>query len=229
MSATRQLLRVKSGLRLWAAWLCLVMQIGVATPLPAFATALTAWLDGEHRVSLAVCAGELEVVLAHDPTNPRMVPTHQHSALCRMLVSLAPPAGSREADHVIGFAGTATALLDDAVEPATWAAVCEIRLPDQPETQRPLPVTAPCVRRCAADEFTEPIATSSPGLLSWSSDPCGSFRCLASPPARPFVAWHRSIFRPVRPLPLMKHAPTRSVRTAAKDSAAGLGHSNSDT
>jgi hypothetical protein len=159
MVAAGKLRRVKSGLRLWAAWLCLVVQIGAATPLPAFATALTAWLDGEHRVSLAVCDGELEVVLAHDLTNPRMVPTHQHSAVCRMLVSLAPPAGSREADHVIGFAGTTTAMLDDVAEPAICAAVCELQPPDQVEIRRLLPVTAPSLRQCATDEFTEPIAT----------------------------------------------------------------------
>ncbi len=66
--------------------------------LPALLTA-SAWLDGDHAVSVSASPGHLEVVLSHHDEDAHQ---HQHGWAAEVLVSLAetsPP----ESDHVISF------------------------------------------------------------------------------------------------------------------------------
>jgi hypothetical protein len=82
-----------------------------ATPLLPIATALVAWVDGEHRVALSADKDGTRVVLGHDARDPRKAFTHLHCAVSRVLTLLAKPSGPDHADHVLNFqCGSSTTL-----------------------------------------------------------------------------------------------------------------------
>lgn len=85
--------------RLLAAWVCLAVQVAVASPFPTLATAGVAALDGEHDVVLDVGSDRLRVVLGHRSA-PRVV-SHDHCGPCRLLVSISQSAS--QGDHVVEF------------------------------------------------------------------------------------------------------------------------------
>lgn len=76
--------------------------------LPALLTA-SAWLDGDHAVSVSASPGHLEIVLSHHDGDahaaahhPDSAHQHQHGWAAEALVSLAATSAP-ESDHVLGF------------------------------------------------------------------------------------------------------------------------------
>ena len=125
---------------IWAA-ICLLAYFLSATPLLPIATALIAWADGEHRVTLSSDKDITRVVLGHDARDPRQSLTHSHCVVSRALTLLAVPSGPEHADHVLNFqCGNSTTLREatpwtaapqlgvDLVSPPSGAAVVLPRL-----------------------------------------------------------------------------------------------------
>ena len=91
--------------------MCLLAYFLSATPLLPIATALVAWVDGEHRVELSADRDGTRVVLGHDARDPRKALTHSHCAVSRLLTLLAEPSGQDHADHILNFqCGSSTTL-----------------------------------------------------------------------------------------------------------------------
>ena len=128
---------MRTLLRLLAAWVCLSVQIAVASPLPTLFTAGIATLDGEHEVLLGVGTGGSRVFLGHRNV-PVAVP-HDHCACCRLIVSIARD--SSEGDHVFEFtnmtpdlrreARPPVARLDLLPEPTELVRILELPEPDR--------------------------------------------------------------------------------------------------
>ncbi len=83
--------------------LCLLAYLLSATPLLPVATAVIAWLDGEHHVTLAMEKDGVSVVLGHDERDARKSLTHTHCIVSSALTLLAEPAGPAHSDHVLNF------------------------------------------------------------------------------------------------------------------------------
>ena len=91
--------------------LCLLAYLFGATPLLPMGTALVAWLDGDHYVSLNTQDNGLKIVLHHDNANTRTALTHSHCLVAGALVLMSKPSCSSEPDHVLSFRnGSSTAL-----------------------------------------------------------------------------------------------------------------------
>ena len=110
-SPARQLFRP-----LWA-WLCLLAYVASATPLPPLVTALVAWMDSDHRVTLTADSDGTRVVLAHDAGTGRRAITHTHCAVSRLLTLLAEPAGPAPSDHILAFHSGGLAVLREKAMP----------------------------------------------------------------------------------------------------------------
>ncbi len=93
---------------LWASFLLLAFLLS-ATPILPVLTALTAWLGGEHDVSVAMDRNGARVVLSHDSADPLKVITHSHCVVSRAITSIAEQAEPLHPDHVLSFSGTGTA------------------------------------------------------------------------------------------------------------------------
>ncbi|MBB5034432.1 hypothetical protein [Prosthecobacter vanneervenii] len=73
---------------------------GVA-PAVCMAAAL---LDGDHEVKIGVSNnGAMAVVLTHEGKSAAELISHQHDALCRMLMAFAKTPASNAGDHVLAF------------------------------------------------------------------------------------------------------------------------------
>lgn len=73
---------------------------GVA-PAICMAAAL---LDGDHEVKVGVSNnGAMAVVLTHEGKSAAELISHQHDALCRMLMAFAKTPASNAGDHVLAF------------------------------------------------------------------------------------------------------------------------------
>ncbi len=84
--------------------MCLLAYLGVATHLIPALAALTAWVDGEHQVSMAVEGQTSRVILSHDSKDPIKSLSHAHCAVSRGLASLGEPPNPFHPDHVLQFA-----------------------------------------------------------------------------------------------------------------------------
>lgn len=84
--------------------MCLLAYLGVSTPLMPALAAVTAWLEGEHRVSMAVEGQTSRVILSHDSKDPIKSLSHSHCAVSRGLASLGEPPNPFHPDHVLLFA-----------------------------------------------------------------------------------------------------------------------------
>lgn len=94
---------------------------GVA-PAVCMAAAL---LDGDHEVKVGVASnGALAVVLSHEGKSAAELMSHQHDALCRMLMAFAKTPESKAGDHVLAFKP-----VDDAARAQRLAAAgsCEAK------------------------------------------------------------------------------------------------------
>ncbi len=109
-----------------------------ATPVLPVVTALAAWLDGEHHVSVSIDRHKARVVLSHDATDPRKAITHAHCVVSRAIASIAEPPEPFHPDHILSF-GASEALRNcssntrllapsaDIISAAVWhfsSAVC---------------------------------------------------------------------------------------------------------
>lgn len=99
--------------RLLAAWVCLAIQVAVASPLPTLLTAGVAAWDGEHDVELGIGQDRFRVVLGH--RSLPVVPAHEHCGCCRFLVSMSRDAA--QGDHVVEFSSIGTELRRDSRNP----------------------------------------------------------------------------------------------------------------
>ncbi len=94
---------------------------GVA-PAICMAAAL---LDGDHEVKIGVSNnGAMAVVLTHEGKSAAELISHQHDALCRMLMAFAKAPASNAGDHVLAFKP-----VDDAARAQRLAAAasCEVK------------------------------------------------------------------------------------------------------
>jgi hypothetical protein len=92
---------------LWASFLLLAFLLS-ATPILPVLTALTAWLGGEHDVSVAMDRNGARVVLSHDSADPLKVITHSHCVVSRAITSIAEQAEPFHSDHILTFSGSDT-------------------------------------------------------------------------------------------------------------------------
>ena len=92
-------------------WLYLVF----ATPLAPVVFSLLAGLDRSHRVVLQQTSLGVQVVLRHDCSES---PVHRHGMLARALTVFAHRTTAPQADHVIQFRSTETALQTPVLETA---------------------------------------------------------------------------------------------------------------
>lgn len=76
----------------------------VAHLLPSL-TAVVAWIDGQHYVSIRIDDNGSRVVLSHDETIGRMSARHSHRVVSQILVAFAE-SPTAEADHLVDFSQT---------------------------------------------------------------------------------------------------------------------------
>lgn len=82
---------------------CLLVYLCFATPITPAATALAAWFDGEHNVSVAMERTGTRVVLSHDASDPRKSVTHSHCLVSRTILSIGNQVEPFHADHILSF------------------------------------------------------------------------------------------------------------------------------
>jgi hypothetical protein len=93
---------------------CLLAYLCFATPLMPVVTAMAAWFDGEHHVSVSMERDGARVILSHDASDPRKDLTHSHCLVSHALTLLAEPAGPEHTDHVLNFQTTSSTMLRSA-------------------------------------------------------------------------------------------------------------------
>ena len=89
----------------WASFYLLTFLLSATPVLPVF-TALAAWLDGEHLVSVSIDRDKARVVLSHDATDPRKAITHAHCVVSRAITSIAEQPEPFHPDHILSFNGS---------------------------------------------------------------------------------------------------------------------------
>lgn len=112
--------------------MCLLAYLLSATPLLPVITALVAWVDGEHRVSLSADKDSTRIVLSHDARDPRMALTHAHCAVSRALMLLAESSGPVDSDHILNFQSASSTTLREATPSAAVPIADKILVPPAP-------------------------------------------------------------------------------------------------
>ena len=87
-----------------AATLFLMLQLAICSPLLPLATALAAWMDGDHSVCFVARPGEVHLELRHARGAGPLEPVHHHGAATRALLVFSEPASSPDPDHILEFA-----------------------------------------------------------------------------------------------------------------------------
>ena len=82
---------------------CLLVYLCFAIPIAPAATALAAWFDGEHNVSVAMERTGTRVVLSHDSSQPLKSVTHFHCLVSRTILSIGKQIEPFHADHILSF------------------------------------------------------------------------------------------------------------------------------
>lgn len=121
--------RPKPVFRSFVGLLCLLAYLGVATPMVPVLTVVTAWMDGEHRVSMSMAGQSSRVVLSHDANDPIKFLSHSHCAVSRGLASLAEPQNPFHPDHVLQFAAAEIAAPRSILQQALTAEIPELPQP----------------------------------------------------------------------------------------------------
>lgn len=82
--------------------ICLWAHLCSVTHLLPSITAVIAWIDGQHNVSIRLDDNGSEVVLSHDETDGRKSTAHDHCVVSQFLIAFAE-APTGEADHLVDF------------------------------------------------------------------------------------------------------------------------------
>lgn len=82
--------------------MCLLAFLCSAPQVLPTVTAVLAWIDGEHDVSVTMDEQSMRVVLSHDRSDALKSPRHLHCALTRAITALAEPAPF-QGDHILNF------------------------------------------------------------------------------------------------------------------------------
>lgn len=118
---------------------CLLAYLFSATPLLPIATALVAWVDGEHYVLLSADNASMRIVLRHDARDGRTALTHSHCVVSRALSLLAEPAGPEHSDHVLSFQKASSIIARSAPLRPTPQSTIEMPMAPAVPATRPLP------------------------------------------------------------------------------------------
>lgn len=93
--------RSRAGHPVWVVT-CLLAFLSSAPQVLPSVTAMLAWIDGEHHVSVTMDAQSMRVVLSHDQSGELKSPHHLHCALTRAITALAEPAPF-QGPHILNF------------------------------------------------------------------------------------------------------------------------------
>ncbi len=86
------------------AMLFVMLQLTICSPLLPLATAVAAWVDGDHSVCFVARPGEVHLELRHARGTGPLEPIHHHGATTRALLVFSEPASPTDPDHILEFA-----------------------------------------------------------------------------------------------------------------------------
>jgi hypothetical protein len=81
-----------------------MLQLAICSPLLPLATAMAAWMDGDHSVCFVARPGEVHLELRHARGTGPLAPMHHHGATTRALLVFSEPASPSDPDHILEFA-----------------------------------------------------------------------------------------------------------------------------